>query len=116
MLVVVKKPHTEISINGFGKTEIINYLKERFELKILSNDEESIDVKESSFWKEKATQGALLMGFRLKHGLTQKMLADKTGFSQVVISEYENNKRKITMKAAMRLAEALGEAPSSFFV
>ena len=55
------------------------------------------------------------MGFRLKHGLTQSDLSKITGISQVMISDYETGKRKLTMKAATKFAAALNETPEKFF-
>ena len=51
----------------------------------------------------------------LKHGLTQSNLAKISRISQVMISDYETGKRKLTMKAAAKFAAALGEAPEKFF-
>jgi len=51
----------------------------------------------------------------LKHDLTQNDLAERSGIAQVMISEYETGKRKLTMKAASKFAKALGEAPEKFF-
>ena len=55
------------------------------------------------------------MGFRLKHDLTQSDLAERAGISQVMVSDYENGKRKLTLKAATKFANALGEDPQKFF-
>ena len=117
MLAVVKTPHTEISINGDGAAKILEYLKQQFQVKILSEDDDDklIPVKESEYWKSNVTPGSLLTGFRLKHELTQNDLAKRSGISQVMISDYETGKRKLTMKAATKLAMALGETPEKFF-
>lgn len=74
---------------------------------------ESVDVFETDFWKE-SKAGDFIVGCRLKHELTQKKLAELSGIPQTVISEYENNKRKVSRKAAMQLAKAMNETPERF--
>ena len=80
-----------------------------------SEDEETVDFFETEFWKN-TTPGDLLAGMRLMHRLTQKQLAEMTGISQVTISDYETGRRKLTKKAAYRLATAMGENPNRFFM
>ena len=118
LLAVVKTPRTEISIHGDGAAEILDYLQKGFNVEILSTDEDDdsvVKVQESCYWRTAFTPGSLLMGFRLKHDLTQNDLAERSGIAQVMISEYETGKRKLTMKAASKFAKALGEAPEKFF-
>ena len=79
-----------------------------------NGDDESVNVFETDFWKE-TTPGMLLAGYRLKHEMTQEQLAEKSGIHHVVISAYENGKRKLSRKAAVKLAKALNEDPESFF-
>ena len=109
MLALVKKPHTEISLNGEGANAILECLRHSFKVEILNNDDnESVDVFETDFWKNSRV-GDFIQGCRLKHELTQKQLAKLSGIPQTVISEYENNKRKVSKKAALQLAKALNE-------
>ena len=119
MLAVVKTPHTEISIHGDGAASILEYLKKQFVVEILSandeDDETLVNVRDTDYWKAKVSPGSLLTGFRLKHELTQSDLAERSGISQVMISDYETGKRKLTMKAATKFAKALGETPEKFF-
>ena len=107
MLAVVKTPHTEISIHGDGSARILEYLKQQFQT--------LVNIRDSEYWKTEVTPGTLLTGFRLKHGLTQNELAEKSGVSQVMISDYETGKRKLSQKAALKFAAALNEAPEKFF-
>ena len=76
--------------------------------------DESINVFETDFWKE-TTPGMLLAGYRLKHEMTQEQLAEKSGIHQVVISAYETGRRKLTRRAAIKLAQAMDEDPEVFF-
>ena len=117
MLAVVKAPHTEISIHGDGGARILEYLKQQFQIEVLAadDDETLVNIRDSEYWKTEVTPGTLLTGFRPKHGLTQNELAEKSGVSQVMISDYETGKRKLSQKAALKFAAALNEAPEKFF-
>lgn len=115
MLAVVKTPHTEISIHGENAEAILNWIRKKFPVEVVAahvaaaDDEELIPVNETEWWQTMKHQ--LLAGARLKHGMSQEMLAEKSGIAQSVISQYESGKRKITMRAAIKLGRALGEAP-----
>jgi len=87
---------------------------EAFVIRQNNGDDESVNVFETDFWKE-TTPGMLLAGYRLKHEMTQEQLAEKSGINHVVISAYENGKRKLSRKATVKLAKALDEDPESFF-
>ena len=47
-------------------------------------------------------------GMRLRHGLTQKQMAEKIGVSQSDVSKIEKGERPIGKKLAMRMGQALG--------
>jgi DNA-binding XRE family transcriptional regulator len=49
-----------------------------------------------------------LKAYRLREGLTQKELADKSGIAQANISAMEKGRRPIGLEAAKTLADALG--------
>ena len=124
MLAVVKEPHIELSLGGEpGQvSELLSFLRSRYTIDILTSDrlsfeedESELDVRETSFWRENATPGRLLAGYRLKHELTQEQLAQRCGLHHVVISAYETGKRKISRKAAIKLANALGENVDTFW-
>ena len=51
--------------------------------------------------------GTVLKGSRLREGLTQKQLSEKTGIPQRHISEMETGKRQVGRKRAEILADAL---------
>ena len=114
MLAVVKTPHTEISIHGENAEAILNWIRKKFPVEVVgsaavADDEELIPVNETEWWETMKHQ--LLAGARLKHGMSQEELAEKSGIAQSVISQYESGRRKITMRAAIKLGKALGEAP-----
>lgn len=119
MLALVKTPHTEIVLNGDGAQEIIELLRSRFPVQVvnpdsLSDDEELVNINDTDWWKN--NKHRVLAGARLKIGLTQKQLAEKTGLRQTVISEYENGKRRMTMKMARKFAAALNTYPEKFML
>jgi DNA-binding XRE family transcriptional regulator len=106
MLAVVKKPHTEIELHGRGADKILDFLRQRFSVEVV---EDSVPVRETDWWKK--NKHRILAGFRHKVGLTQKELASLSGIRQSLLSEYENDKRPMTLKTAVRLAKFLKAKP-----
>ena len=123
MLAVVKEPRIELSLGGSRANiaEFLGYIRNRYTVRVLltsvvaADDNQEEDIRDTAFWKENATPGRILAGYRHKHELTQEQLAEKSGIHHVVISAYENGKRTITQKAAARLAKALGEDADTFY-
>ncbi len=110
MLVLVKKPHIELSIHGEHADELITWISKKFEVSILTSDKsDSMPVEETDFWKEMQSNriGNLLAAARLKAGLTQVQLAKKMRIRQNMISDYERGKRRLAPDMAKRLAKAL---------
>ncbi|GEM_PF-1676628 len=126
MLAVVKEPHIELFLGGKESEvdEFLSFVRNRYTVEILSpqeseseeDDDEAVDITTTDWWKENATPGHFLAGHRLQHELTQKQLSEKCGISSTSLSAYENDKRKITRRAAIRIANALGEDPEQFCV
>ena len=125
MLAVVNKPRIEMCINGnfADVADLVNVLRVRYDITILSDDanvrpeddeEETVDILSTDYWKT-VTPGSLLAGTRLKHELTQQRLAILAGMSHATISAYENGKRPLSRRSAVRLAKAMGEDPDVFF-
>ena len=110
MLALVKKPRIELSIQGDHVEELIDWIKKKYEVSILSSDaDDSISVKETDFWKEMQSNriGNLLAGARLKADLTQAQLAKKLNVRQNMISDYERGKRRLSPAMAKRIAKIL---------
>lgn len=116
MLALVKTPPTEVSLNGPGSAAVLSALRRVFgEVQVIgtsyedSTGEEVLEIRDTDWWQERDVNraGHLLAGSRLKLGMTQAQLAAKTGFTASVISAYENGRRPISMKAALRLAPVL---------
>jgi len=111
MLAVVKKPRTELSIQGDRPGEIVDWLRKKYEVTVLAKDEDeaSIPVEETEFWREmeKNRIGNLLAGARLKAGLTQEQLADKLEIRQNMVSDYERGRRALSPEMAKRFGSVL---------
>lgn len=111
MLAVVKKPRTELSIQGDRPGEIVDWLRKKYEVTVLAagEDEAAIPVEETEFWKEmeKNRVGNLLAGARLKAGLTQEQLADKLEIRQNMVSDYERGRRAVSPEMARRFSSVL---------
>jgi len=113
MLAVVKKPHIELSLSGEGAGEALAWLARKFDIAVLSDENESILIEETNFWREMNINrvGTLLNAARLKQGLTQKQLAEKSGIKQNMISDYEKGRRRLTKQMAAKFAEILEISP-----
>lgn len=116
MLAVVKKPRTEIALNGDGAETVLAWLKRRFRVEIAevgtnADDDELVNIEDTD-WARRMNR-RLLAGYRLKAGLTQKQLATLSGIRQTVISEYENGRRPVTLAAAVKLAPHLNVQPEA---
>jgi len=94
MLALVKKPHIEISINGENVAELVDWIRKKYDVSVLSEEpeEEFVPIEGTQYWREmeKNRIGNLLAGARLKAGLTQTQLADKLGIRQNMVSDYEH--------------------------
>ena len=110
MLAVVKKPRIEISLQGENIEELLEWIRKKFEVSILTSESsDSVPIEETDFWKEMQSNrvGNLLAGARLKAGVTQVQLAKKLGIRQNMISDYERGKRRLSPIMAERLAKIL---------
>jgi len=110
MLALVKKPRIEISLQGEHVDELIEWIRKKFDVNILTSDiSESIAIEETDFWKEMQSNriGNLLSAARLKANLSQTQLADKLCVRQNMISDYERGKRRLSPAMAKRIAEIL---------
>ena len=83
--------------------------------KNIIDGEELVNIRETEWWKINNTPGHVLGGYRLKHDMTQEQLAEKSGIYATVLSAYENGRRTISRRTAVRLARALGEDEATFY-
>ncbi|MBM4142623.1 MAG: helix-turn-helix transcriptional regulator [Lentisphaerae bacterium] len=111
MLALVKKPHIEISLHGEHVAELVDWIKKRFEVTVLAEEpeDEFVSIESTKYWKEmeKNRVGNILVGARLKAGLTQAQLADKLGVRQNMVSDYERGRRTYSDAMAKRISQTL---------
>ena len=111
MLVLVKTPRTEISLQGEGAAELLEWIRGKYDVEILTGDEddEYVPIESTEFWREmeKNRIGNLLAGARLKAGMTQSELAEALGIRQNMVSDYERGKRSYSAAMAKRLSKVL---------
>lgn len=111
MLALVKKPHIELSIHGEHVSELVDWIRKKYDVAVLAEEpeEEFVSIESTEYWKEmeKNRVGNLLAGARLKAGLTQAQLAEKLGIRQNMISDYERGRRTYSDAMAKRLSKTL---------
>ena len=111
MLALVKKPHIELSIHGENADELLAWIKKKYDVAVLADEEKDdfLPIESTEFWKEmeKNRIGNLLAGARLKAGLTQAQLATKLGIRQNMVSDYERGRRTYSDAMAKRLSRTL---------
>jgi len=54
MLALVKKPHIEMSLHGEHVAEIVDWIRKKYEVAILSEEpeEEFVSIESTEYWKE----------------------------------------------------------------
>ena len=111
MLALVKKPHIEISIHGEHVDELLAWIKKKYDIAVLADEpeDEFVSIESTEYWQkmEKNRIGNLLVGARLKAGLTQAQLAAKLGIRQNMVSDYEHGRRTYSDTMAKRLSKTL---------
>ncbi len=110
MLALVKKPRIELSIQGDNIEELIEWIRKKYDVSILSSKKsDNIAIENTDFWKEMQSNriGNLLSGARLKANLSQSQLAEKLGIRQNMISDYERGKRRLSPAMAKRITKLL---------
>ena len=111
MLALVKKPHIELSIQGEQIEELIAWIREKYDITVLTDNvsNDVVPIEKTDFWQEMQSNriGNLLVAARLKAGLTQKKLSKLVGIRQSMISEYEHGKRRLTKDMSKKLSSAL---------
>ena len=111
MLALVKRPHIELSLHGEHVEELLAWIKKKYEVAVLADepDDEFVPIESTEYWKvmERNRIGNLLVGSRLKAGLTQAHLAEKLGIRQNMVSDYERGRRTYSDAMAGRLSKVL---------
>lgn len=111
MLALVKKPHIEISLHRERVGELVDWLKKKYDVSVLTEEpeDEFVSIESTEYWKEmeKNRIGNLLAAARLKAGLTQADLAARLGIRQNMVSDYETGRRTYSDAMARRLSKTL---------
>ena len=111
MLALVKKPHIELSLHGEHVSELVAWIRKKYDVAVLADEpeDEFVPIESTGYWKEmeKNRVGNLLAGARLKAGMTQAQLADKLGIRQNMVSDYERGRRTYSDVMAKRLSKTL---------
>lgn len=111
MLALVKNPPIEISIHGEQADEVLDWIKKKYDVSVLTEEKDGacVPIERTEYWKEmeKNRIGNLLAGARLKAGLTQVQLAEKLNIRQNMISDYERGRRTYSDSMAKRLSKTL---------
>jgi ribosome-binding protein aMBF1 (putative translation factor) len=104
MSVLMKKPHTDVLIDG----QMFHVLKQHKHVLVTIVKKLSIEEDPFKDLEEKLPSYAIsLRGARTKEGFSQKELSKSTGIAITNISKMENGQRKIGEKVAKKLAKAL---------
>ena len=119
MLVVVRRPRTEFSLNGDVPGKLIQSLVSEYgpdNLKIEEDD--MMNVEDMEWYKEEAaknTPSRTLRFYRKLKGLTQPELAEMLGTSKQFISNLENDRKPVSRMMAKKLSEIFS-VPASRFI
>jgi ribosome-binding protein aMBF1 (putative translation factor) len=111
MLALVKKPHIELSLHGEHVSELVAWIRKKYDVTVLADEPKDgfASIESTDYWKEmeKNRVGNLLAGARLKAGMTQVQLADSLGIRQNMVSDYERGRRTYSDAMAKRLSKTL---------
>ena len=119
MLVVVRRPRTEFSLNGDVPRKLIQSLVSEYgpdNVKIEEDD--MMNVEEMAWYKEEAskdTPGRALRFYRKLAGMTQPELAQKLGTTKQFVSNLENGIKPISRLMAKKLSETFN-VPAARFI
>ncbi len=107
MLARTKTHPTEILLTFSGPKEMEEKAREMMRSIGFTGVDDAIPWRSAFLEFADNEPGTILKGARLREGLTQKQLSEKTGIPQRHISEMETGKRAIGRKRAEILAEIL---------
>ena len=113
MQAVVKMPHIKINVQGdIIPTKLLFFLKEEYGNKVKFIEEESgkrVNAINTQWYKDikaATTPGDYLRIYRERNGLTQAQLGEMAGgVPRQHISNIENGRRSISLKAARKFAD-----------
>jgi hypothetical protein len=87
MLALVKKPHIELSIQGEHVSELVAWIRKKYDVAVLADEPEDgfVSIESTEYWKEmeKNRVGNLLAGARPhgsgEHDVVSKKIIDPEG-------------------------------------
>ena len=119
MLVVVRRPHTEFSLNGDVPRKLIQSLVSEYGAdNVKIEEDDMVNVEDMEWYKEEAakdTPGRTLRFYRKLKGMTQPELATMLGTTKQFISNLENDRKPISRMMAKKLSE-IYNVPASRFI
>lgn len=111
MLVHVRTPHTDFTVEGIIPNELLVKINDAF-------GDDYLEKAENMNWYKRAQQleqvGENLKFYRERCGLTQTQLSEKTGVSKQLISMIERNKTAISKNNAMAFSKFFDVPLSQF--
>lgn len=109
MLVNIKAPHINGTIEGIMSPQFIKQLKKEFG--------DLVSVEETPPPKREHDLGApeRLLRYRKMRGFTQRELGDKIKVSRQYICDLEKGERPFSLKTAMKLAKVFKTKYDSFY-
>lgn len=117
MLVVVKKPHIEISADSIPE-ELLRFLSDHYDkVDVFEDEDATVDISETAWYarmKGKRTPGERMKRYRKRAGLTQSQLAEKLGLVKQNVSAMEKGARGISKAIAHKLAEIFNVSAGRF--
>ena len=117
MSVAAKMPLIKIQVNEGKKRKLYLVPKDAAHaveaiLDRLDESEDSGSIPATELFPDlkdpQKTAGIALRGVRIRLGLTQEQMSEKTGISQGDVSKIEKGERPVGKKLAMRIGKALG--------
>jgi ribosome-binding protein aMBF1 (putative translation factor) len=103
MSVLMKKPHTNVVIDG----QMFHVLKQHKNTLVTIVEKLSVEDPFRELEEKLPAYAISLRGARGKEGISQKELSKKTGIAVTNISKMENGQRRIGEKVAKKLAKTL---------
>lgn len=110
MLAVVKTPHINVRIEGKISPFMVEVLKKEYgrKLHLEAEQEESVEYFETALAKtldKRATPGGCIRIYRENLQWTQEELGKKVGVSKQYVSDWENDRRKVSKEKAKKLSQ-----------
>ncbi|PJJ42413.1 helix-turn-helix transcriptional regulator [Hallerella succinigenes] len=115
MLAVAKKPRIKVSAEVIPES-LLDFLRKNFGgVEINPETYTPDEIPELVEARENTSPGEAIFLDRDMRGMTQAQLAKKLGVAVTVVSDMENNRRAVSRKMAVKLADVFGSDPAAYF-